>query len=83
MGTGTGTGTTFTNLISALTGAPTTSTDFFPAVNSAFNSTFQNVSSTLGGFFGLPTPTTAPMLPTDPLLQHLQPHLRRLRQRLQ
>jgi len=72
--TGTGTGTTFTNLFSALAGAPITSaTDFFPAVNSAFNNTFQNVSSTLGGFFGFPSTTTVASLPSAPFSNVFSP----------
>jgi hypothetical protein len=61
------TGTTgFTNLFGALAGVPTTSADFLPGVNTAFTNTFQNVGSTLGGFFGFPSSSINTALPTAP-----------------
>ena len=54
------------SLFNALSNIPTTSTSaFFPAVNSAFNSTFQNVSGMLGNFFNLPATGTTTGLPID------------------
>ena len=73
LGVGTGTtgigglgGTGTTSLFSALSGIPTTNfSSFFPAVNSAFNNTFQNVSGMLGSFFNLPATGTTTGLPID------------------
>jgi hypothetical protein len=58
--------TTALSLINALSSVPITTTSaFFPAVNSAFNSTFQNVSGMLGNSFNLPATGTTTGLPID------------------
>ena len=49
--TGTGGTTGSTNLFAALSSVPTTMTDFFPGVNTAFNNLFGSVSGSLTNAF--------------------------------
>ena len=64
--TGTGGTTGFTNLFATLSSVPTTMTDFFPGVNTAFNNLFGSVSGSLTNAFHM-LPTGSPNLPTGPL----------------